>query len=228
MIEEVQMGFKLKFFWTVFPEVLPFLKDTLWIALAAYLLASILAIIISIIRMLKIKGLTTFFKVYTSFFRSTPLITQLFFIYFGLPQVFPIIGRISEMNILIVVMSLNQAAFMAEVIRGAFVSIPKGQYEAAKSIGMTTKESMRYIVIPQAIRIALPGVMNSVISLTKISATGYTIGVMEMMTASKLYSARTYRNTEVYVAVLLIYWVIVIIITKFQSRLEKRLNRGYM
>ena len=132
------------------------------------------------------------------------------------------------MTILIVVMALNQTAFMSEIIRGAFLSIPKGQYDAAKSIGMTTNESLRHIIIPQVIRIALPGMINSVISLIKGTSMGYTIGVLEMMTASRLYSARTFRQIEVYTALLLIYWAIVLIITKTQSRLENRLNRGYV
>ncbi len=222
------MGFKFNFFLTVFPEILPYLKNTLWIAIAAYFLSFILSIIVSICRMLNIKGLYRFFEMYISFFRSTPLVTQLFFIYLGLPQVLPIISEISEITILIIVMALNQTAFMAEIIRGAFLSIPKGQYDAAKSIGMTTKESLRYIIIPQVIRIALPGMINSVISLVKGTSMGYAIGVLEMMTASKLYSARTFRHIEVYTALLLIYWAIVLIITKTQSRLENRLNRGYV
>ena len=107
------------------------------------------------------------------------------------------------MTILIVVMALNQTAFMSEIIRGAFLSIPKGQYDAAKSIGMTTNESLRHNIIPQVIRIALPGMINSVISLIKGTSMGYTIGVLEMMTASRLYSARTFRQIEVYTALLL-------------------------
>ena len=83
------MGFKFNFFLTVFPEVLPYLKNTLLIAIAAYCIAMILAIVISVCRMLNVKGFNKFFAVYVSFFRSTPLITQLFFIYFGLPQIIP-------------------------------------------------------------------------------------------------------------------------------------------
>lgn len=117
---------------------------------------------------------------------------------------------------------------MAEIIRGAFSSIPKGQLQAAKSIGMTTKQAMQHVIIPQVIRIALPGLSNSIICLTKGSAVGFTVGVMEMMTAAKIVTARTYRTMEVYVAVLVVYWALVIVLTKFQSRFENRLNRGYM
>ncbi len=227
MQEEVKMGFKFNFFLTVFPEILPFLKITLFLAITAYLLALVLAIIISVCRTFKIKGINKFLDLYISLFRSTPIVTQLFFIYFGIPQIIPAFGMIDEMIILIIVLALNEAAYMAEVIRGAFLSIPRGQYDAAKSIGMTTRETLQHIVIPQAIRIALPGLVNSIISLTKGTSIGYTIGVLEMLTASQLYGARTYRTIEVYVAVLLIYWAIVLIMTRFQSGVENRLNRRY-
>lgn len=221
------MGFRFNFFLTVFPEVLPYLKITLYIAAVAYFLSLVLGIFIAVCRTFNIKALNNYFEVYISFFRSTPLVTQLFFIYLGLPQVLPIISEISEITILIIVMALNQTAFMAEIIRGAFLSIPKGQYDAAKSIGMTTKESLRYIIIPQVIRIALPGLVNCIICLIKGSAIGFTVGVMDIMTAAKIITGRTYRVMEVYAAVLILYWLIVLIMTRFQSRLEARLNRGY-
>lgn len=222
------MGFKFDFFLTVFPEVLPYLKITLYIAAVAYFLSLVLGIFIAVCRTFNIKALNNYFEVYISFFRSTPLVTQLFFIFFGLPQIIPVMAEISDVTILIIVMSINQAAFIAEIIRGAFLSIPKGQYDAAKSIGMNNKETFQHIIFPQAFRIAIPGLMNSMIGLTKGTSVGYTIGVLEMLTASKLYSARTYRTIEVYVAILLIYWGIVLIITKAQSMLENKLNRGYV
>lgn len=222
------MGFQFDFFINVFREILPYFKYTILIAIAAFFLSVIFALIISTSMMLKIKGLSGFFKVYVSFFRSTPLVSQLFFLYFGLPQVFPAVSKLSSMTCLILILSLNEAAFMAEIIRGAFSSIPKGQLQAAKSIGMTTKQAMQHVIIPQVIRIALPGLSNSIICLTKGSAVGFTVGVMEMMTAAKIVTARTYRTMEVYVAVLVVYWALVIVLTKFQSRFENRLNRGYM
>lgn len=222
------MGFQFDFFINVFREILPYLKYTILIAIAAFFLSIIFSLIISTCMILNVKGLSKFFKLYISFFRSTPLISQLFFFYFGLPQIFEGISKLNSMTVLILILSMNEAAFMAEIIRGAFSSIPKGQLDAAKSIGMTTKQAMQHVIIPQAIRIALPGLSNSMICLTKGSAVGFTVGVMEMMTAAKIVTARTYRTMEVYVAVLFIYWAIVVVITKFQTRLEKRLNRGYM
>ena len=222
------MGFQFDFFIKVLLEVLPYLKSTIFIALASFILSTIIALIISSCLMLNIRGFNKFFKVYISFFRSTPLMSQLFLFYFGLPQIFPSLTRLSSLVILIMVMSLNEAAFMAEIIRGAFLSIPKGQFDAAKSIGMTTKELLRHIIIPQVIRIALPGLVNCTICLIKGSSIGFTVGVMDIMTAAKIVTGRTYRTMEVYAAILLIYWVVVIVMTKFQSKLEIRLNRGYV
>lgn len=222
------MGFQVDFFLKTLLEILPYVKYTILIALASFVFSSIIALLMSVFLILDIsKAFNRFFKLYTSFFRSTPLMTQLFFFYFGLPQIFPSLTKLSSLIALIVVMSLNEAAFMAEIIRGAFLSIPKGQYDAARSIGMTTKELMQIIVIPQVIRIALPGLVNCTICLIKGSAIGFTVGVMDIMTAAKIVTGRTYRVMEVYAAVLIIYWLIVIIMTRFQSRLESKLNRGY-
>jgi putative amino-acid transport system permease protein len=222
------MGFQIDFFLKTLLEVLPYVKYTILIALASFVFSSIIALFMSVILILDIsKSFNRFFKLYTSFFRSTPLMTQLFFFYFGLPQIFPGLTKLSSMIVLIIVMSLNEAAFMAEIIRGAFLSIPKGQYDAAKSIGMTTRELMQIIIIPQVIRVALPGLVNCTICLIKGSAIGFTVGVMDVMTAAKIITGRSYRVMEVYAAVLIIYWLIVIIMTRFQSRLESRLNRGY-
>ncbi len=222
------MGFQIDFFLKTLLEILPYVKYTVLIALASFIFSSIIALFMSVFLILDIsKSFNRFFKLYTSFFRSTPLMTQLFFFYFGLPQIFPSLTKLSSMIVLIIVMSLNEAAFMAEIIRGAFLSIPKGQYDAAKSIGMTTKELMQIIIIPQVIRIALPGLVNCIICLIKGSAIGFTVGVMDIMTAAKIITGRTYRVMEVYAAVLILYWLIVLIMTRFQSRLEARLNRGY-
>lgn len=222
------MRFQFDFFIKSFFEILPYIKMTLFIALASFILSITLALIISTFRMLNIRVFDKFFKVYISFFRSTPMMAQLFLFYFGLPQIFPSLTRFSSMIILIIVMSLNEAAFMSEIIRGAYFSVPKGQYDAAKSIGMTTGESLRHIIIPQAIRIALPGLVNCTICLIKGSSIGFTVGVMDIMTAGKIITGRTYRTMEVYAAILLIYWGVVLIMTKFQSKLEVRLSRGYV
>lgn len=222
------MGFQFDFFLETLLEVLPYLKTTILVALVSFVFSTIIALVISIILISNIKVISRFFKVYISFFRSTPLMSQLFLVYFGLPQIFPSLTRLSSMIILIMVMSLNEAAFMAEIIRGAFLSIPKGQFDAAKSIGMTKLESLRHIIIPQVSRIALPGLTNCIICLIKGSSIGFTVGVMDIMTASKIVTGRTYRTMEVYAAILLIYWSIVVIMTKFQKKFEYELNRGYL
>lgn len=222
------MGFQFDFFVRSLLEILPYLKVTILIALAAFVFSIIIALGISIALISNVKVLNKIFKVYISFFRSTPLMSQLFLFYFGLPQIFPNLTRLSSMIILIMVMSLNEAAFMAEIIRGAFLSISKGQFDAAKSIGMTKREALQHIIIPQVGRIALPGLVNCIICLIKGSSIGFTVGVMDIMTASKIITGRTYRTLEVYAAVLLAYWVVVIVMTKFQSKVEQELNRGYV
>ena len=119
-------------------------------------------------------------------------------------------------------MSMNEAAFMSETIRGALSSIDKGQREAGLSIGMTELKVMRRIVIPQAFRVALPGLSNSFISLIKGSSLGFTIGVIELMSEAKLISSRI---MEAYAAVLIVYWVVIALLTKGQKLLEQRINK---
>lgn len=209
------------------PEILPFIKETIFIAIFSMLISLILSILISMIREYRIIVLSQICNLYVSFFRSTPLIFQLFLFFFGITQMIPFLRSIRPTTALIIVMGMNESAFMAETIRGAMSSIDKGQREAALSIGMTELQSMRRIVLPQAIRVALPGIANSFIGLIKGSSLGFTIGVIEIMGQAKLVAANSYRMTESYVAVLIIYWILITFLNKGQSLIEKRLNKGY-
>ena len=164
--------------------------------------------------------------VYVSFFRSTPMLSQLFFFYFAITPFVSFLKEIEPITALIIVMSMNEAAFMSETIRGALSSIDKGQREAGLSIGMTELQVMRRIVVPQAFRVALPGLSNSFIGLIKGSSLGFTIGVIELMSEAKLLSAKNFRVMEAYIAVLIIYWAVIAILSKGQKLLEQRVNKS--
>lgn len=163
--------------------------------------------------------------IYVSFFRSTPMLSQLFFFYFAITPFVSFLSEMKPITALIIVMSMNEAAFMSETIRGALSSIDKGQREAGLSIGMTELKVMRRIVIPQAFRVALPGLSNSFISLIKGSSLGFTIGVIELMSEAKLISSKNFRIMEAYAAVLIVYWVVIALLTKGQKLLEQRINK---
>lgn len=221
------MGFKIDYFITVIGELLPYLKNTLFISIISFIIALVLSLIIAYCIQYKIAGLYQFFKVYISFFRSTPIISQLFFFYFGLSQVSEFIRDISSVGALIIILSLNESAFMAETIRGSFLSVDISQIEAGKSIGLTRFQNAVYIVMPQAIRVAIPSLSNSFICLVKGTSIGFTVGVLEMMTMAKIEIARTYRGMEAYIAVLLIYWAVIILLSGAQKKLEVKLNNSY-
>lgn len=220
------MHFDFSIFINIIIQILPYIKVTLLIAAVSLVMALALAVVLAIINEYKIPILKNLAGIYISFFRSTPMLSQLFFFYFAVSPSFSILKEIEPIVALIIVMSMNEAAFMSETIRGALSSIDKGQREAGLSIGMTELQVMRRIVIPQAFRVALPGLSNSFISLIKGSSLGFTIGVIELISEAKLISAQNFRVMEAYMAALVVYWVVIALLTKGQKLLEKRVNKS--
>ena len=123
-----------------------------------------------------------------------------------------------------VIMSLNMGAFVSESIRGALISVDEGQREAAMAFGMTGFQMTVRIIIPQAIRVALPPLFNDLINLFKMSSLAFLVGVRDVMGAAKIEGASTFQFFECYACVMLIYWIITLILTAVQKGLEKRCN----
>lgn len=220
------MNFDFNIFKGIIFQIIPYIKVTLFIAISALIIALVLAIILAVINEYKIPIFRNVVNIYVSFFRSTPMLSQLFFFYFAVSPSVSFLNDIEPIVALIIVMSMNESAFMSETIRGALSSVDKGQREAGLSIGMTELQVMRRIVIPQAFRVALPGLSNSFISLIKGSSLGFTIGVIELLTEAKLISARNFRVMEAYMAALVVYWVVIALLTKCQRILEQRINKS--
>ncbi len=161
-------------------------------------------------------------RVYVSFFRGTPLLVQLFVIYYGLPQ----IGiELDPLPAALIGFSLNMAAYVCEILRAAISSVDRGQWEAAASIGMTRGQTLRRAILPQAARTALPPLGNSFISLVKDTALAATIQVPELFRQAQLITARTFEVFTMYLAAALIYWVLASALSALQNRLEARVNR---
>lgn len=159
---------------------------------------------------------------YIFFFRGTPLLVQLFVIYFGLPQ----IGiELDPIPASLIGLSLNMAAYVCEILRAAISSIDRGQWEAAASIGMTRTQAMRRAILPQALRTALPPLGNSFISLVKDTALAATIQVPELFRQAQLITARTFEVFTMYLAVAVVYWILCSILAHFQNRMEARVNQ---
>ena len=221
------MSFSVKYFIQIFKVSLPYLKDTTLLAVASFVLAVVTALFLAIVIENRIKVLYPFSRVYVSFFRCTPIMSQLFFFYYGLAQVSEFFRTMPPKWALILVLGLNQAAFMSETIRGAFSSVPKTQKEACLACGMSQWQAMRRIILPQAIRVAVPGLSNSFIGVFKSTSLGFTIGVIELMTRAKMEATNLLRYLEGYSVILIIYWVVVAFFVLLQGRLEKKMNQMY-
>ncbi|MBF8778462.1 cystine ABC transporter permease [Pseudomonas fulva] len=182
----------------------------------------LLGFVLALMRLSRLWPINWLARVYVSFFRGTPLLVQLFVIYYGLPQV----GlELDPLPAALIGFSLNMAAYACEILRAAIGSIDRGQWEAAASIGMTRAQALRRAILPQAARTALPPLGNSFISLVKDTALAATIQVPELFRQAQLITARTFEVFTLYLAAALIYWVLASILAHFQHRLERRVNR---
>ena len=195
---------------------------TVFLSLGGMFFGLLIGFGLALMRLSAIKLLSWTARVYVSFFRGTPLLVQLFMIYYGLPQ----LGiELDPLPAALIGFSLNMAAYACEILRAAIGSIDRGQWEAAASIGMTRGQAMRRAILPQAARTALPPLGNSFISLVKDTALAATIQVPELFRQAQLITARTFEIFTMYLAAALIYWVLASILAHFQSRLEARVNR---
>ncbi|WP_407314274.1 cystine ABC transporter permease [Pseudomonas sp. nanlin1] len=161
-------------------------------------------------------------RVYVSFFRGTPLLVQLFMIYYGLPQ----LGlELDPIPAALIGFSLNMAAYACEILRASISAVDRGQWEAAASIGMSRTQTLYRTILPQAARTALPPLGNSFISLVKDTALAATIQVPELFRQAQLITSRTLEIFSMYLAVALVYWVLASLLAFALERLERHFNR---
>jgi amino acid ABC transporter membrane protein, PAAT family (TC 3.A.1.3.-) len=211
----------------VIPSLIKYIHVTIGIAAIAMVFGLVLSIVMTLVRIYKIRVLYEFTTVYISFFRGTPLLVQLFLLYYGLPQIFPVFKNMTSFTAAYIGLSLNCSAYLTEIIRGAISSVDKGQMEAALSVGMSHLQGMRRIILPQAARVALPGIGNTFVDLIKGSSLAFTLGVTEIMARAQMNAASNYRFFESYMAVALLYWGTVVLLNRGQALLEKKLNKAY-
>lgn len=206
-------------------EYLPFfLRGTLYtigISLLGVLFGTALGLLIGLGKMMKNKLLAFPFVLYISFFRGTPFIVQIFIIHFGVVPA--IIGTTNGIAAGIIGLSLNSAAYIAEIFRAGIQSIDRGQMEAARSLGMTHAQAMRYIILPQAFKRMIPPLGNEFIVLLKESAITALVTVPEIMYWGRAMQGKYYRVWEPYLTAAVIYFILTLTISFLLSRLEKRL-----
>lgn len=215
----------LSFMISVFKSMLEVLPETLALTLSAFLIAILITGITIIIDYYKIPILNPITRFYVSFFRGTPLIPQLFVVYFGLPAVFPILLEVPKFITVMITLALNTAAYMNETMKGALLSVPKDQVEAAYSIGLTKNQTIKEIILPQAIIVAIPPLMNSLVDIIKGSSLSYTVGLIDITAMAKIRASTSYNFFDSYVAVMILYWIVILIIEKIKSIVEVKISK---
>ncbi len=205
---------------------LPLLKGallySLTLAIVSFFFGLIIAVLTALARLSGIKPLVGLARFYVSLIRGTPLLVQLFIIFFGLPSVGIMIDPFPSA---IIGFSLSVGAYSSEVVRAAILSIHKGQWEAAYSLGMTYWQALRRVVLPQAARVSVPPLSNSFISLVKDTSLAAAILVPEMFRKAQEIVASTYEPLLVYSEAALIYWMICFVLSFIQDRIENKLDR---
>ncbi len=204
------------------PLVKGALTYTLSLTVISFILGLILAILTALARISHVRVLNAIARFYVSIIRGTPLLVQLFIIFYGMPS----IGiTIDPFPSAVIGFSLNVGAYGSEIVRAAILSIPKGQWEASYSIGMSYTQALMRIILPQAARVSVPPLSNSFISLVKDTSLAASILVAEMFRKAQEIAARTYEPLLVYVEAALIYWLICMALSFLQDKLERRLDR---
>ena len=203
-----------------FKILIPGLTVTIPLTVLSFSIAMVLAVILALVQFAKVKGLRELARFYIWVIRGTPLLVQLFVIFYGMPSLGIVLPAFPAA---VIVFSINEAAYCAEVLRAALEAVPKGQMEAGSCVGMSYLQIMRRIVLPQAFRIAFPSLFNCLISMVKDTSLAANITVTEMFMATQRIVARTYEPLALYLEVGFIYLMFSTILTWVQRAGEKRL-----
>ncbi|MBN8933887.1 MAG: ABC transporter permease, partial [Rhizobium pusense] len=218
------------FMMETFLELSAAIPATLRLAATAIALGAVLALVLALCRISEIRILNWMARLYVFVFRGTPLLVQIFLIYYGLGQ-FPAVRHSIFWSVLrepywcaVIALMLNTAAYSSEIIRGGLLSVPYGQVEAARACGMSRFLAFRRIVLPLAIRQALPGYGNVMISMVKATSLASIITIMEVAGVAARSISETYRAVEVFVVAGVIYLTLNFILTQCVASVEHRLS----
>ena len=205
-----------------FPKMLEYaVKVTIPLTVLSFALALVVALGVALIQYARIRVLRQICRFYIWITRGTPLLVQLYIVFYGLPKVGIIIDAFPAA---VLVLGLNEAAYMAETIRGTLEGVSKGQLEAGLCVGMTWPKIIWHVVLPQAMRTAFPALSNSMIAMLKETSMAATITVMELFRQAQVINGRVYEPLALYLEAALIYLIFCTILTFLQHRGEKRLG----
>lgn len=220
-----------------FPAIVARLPITIGIAVGSMILSLFLGLATALIKIYRVPVLKTVSSFYVSFIRGTPLLVQIYLVFYGIPKVIYFLqaeyGWLQNIDVNIiapeiyalVAFSMNLGAYLSETIRSAIESVDRGQFEAAKAIGMSPTQMMLKIIFPQALAVAIPNLGNMFISTIKDTSLVFIIGVIDIMGQAKIMGSRGLAFFEVYIAVSIIYWILCIIVERLLTLVEKRARR---
>ena len=201
------------------------LGTTLLLALISVAIGCVIGAFVAIMRLSRSKVLGGIATVYTEVIRDTPLLLQLYFFYFLLPDLLPAM-RLSKFTCIAVALVINSGAYMSEVFRSGIQSVDRGQTEAARSLGLSASQTMTRIVLPQAFKNVLPAMCNEFVAVTKETSLASTFYVGDLMTQYQTISGKTYLVIEPLVIIGVIYFVVTFTMSKLIAVLERRLKSG--
>jgi L-cystine transport system permease protein len=216
------------------PKILSRLPVTLGVTFGAMLVSTAIGLTIALIKVYKVPVIRHMAGFYVSFIRGTPLLVQLYLVYYGVPRFFDYLyrahGWFGQINFNLIppvafavgAFAVNLGAYLSETIRSAIETVDRGQFEAGISIGLTRGQLMRKVILPQALLGVLPNYGNTLISTVKDTSLIFMISVVDIMGQSQIIGARTLKFFEVYISVSIIYWLTCILLARILSELEKK------
>ena len=209
---------------TKFPAFMEGVEITLQLAFFTVLLGSLLGLIVAVCRRTRLLPLRWLMNVYVAFIRGTPLLVQVLLVVYGLPQ----LGvKLPRMTLCVIALVINSGAYMAELIRAGLQSVEKGQVEAAESLGMSSAQTMLYIILPLAVKVTLPAMGNEFVAIIKESSILYAVGVYELTYQAYKLASVNYYYIETMIVAALIYFVLTYVATKLLGLLERRTRRAH-
>ncbi len=209
------------------PLLLEGLKLTIGVSLLAIAIGIVVGLVMCLMKMSRNVVLKAIAEVYIWVIRGTPMLVQAFIVFFGFPQLIQLMSpsfRLDAFTAGVITLSLNAGAYLAEIFRGGIMAIPKGQSEAARSLGLTKGQTMRKVVLPQALKISIPALVNQFIISIKDTSILSVIGLAELVNKAKTYVGKSYEFFATYIFVALFYLIIISVLMIVSSRIEKKLQ----
>ncbi|NLM52813.1 MAG: amino acid ABC transporter permease [Firmicutes bacterium] len=214
------MDLRFDLIWSYIPLLLQGTKLTIQLTVFAVAIGTVIGLFVSLLRISNFKPVSWVAKIYVDFFRGTPLLVQILLFYYGVPQLLGL-DSMSRHVAGIAALGLNSGAYVAEIFRSGILSVHKGQMEAARSLGMTYAQAMRYVVLPQAFKVSIPPLGNEFIAMLKDSSLVSVISLPDLMHTGRMVVNRAYRSFETFILVALLYLIMTTTISQLVSYLER-------